>query len=141
MTSEGLDRPIVARLLSIDRRTRPYEIGRDEILQLQRAVADQNLLRRGPVFAGQLLAQRSVAGLLAILQYDIGILPDRRVETSPQFIGRERLWRRYTARKDYLVASSRHLPTPCSLAPEKPNPILYPALDANGRKEGSGGVP
>src|ERR671916_306878 len=81
-TSEGLDRPVVARLLRVDHRTGPDEIGGDEVLQLQRSVADQDLLRRDPVFAGKLLAQRRVTGLLAVLQYDAGIRPDRRVETS-----------------------------------------------------------
>ena len=106
---ERLDRPVVAGLFRIDCRTWPDEIGRDEVLQLQRAVADQDLLRRDSVFSSQLLPQRRVARLLAILQHDVWILPDRRVETRPQFFGRERLGRWYPAGKDDLI---RHVYEP-----------------------------
>ena len=69
---EGLDRPVVARLLRIDCGTGLDEIGRDEILQLQRNRCRSGSPLMRPHIAGQFLAQRRVARLLTVLQHDAG---------------------------------------------------------------------
>src|SRR5215216_6444790 len=104
-------RAVVAGLFCVDRSAGPDQIGRYKVLQLQRSVADQNLFRGDPVLRGQLLAQRRVATLLAVLQDNVRIFAHHRGETLPQLFFRERLGRRHPTGKAYHLAR-RHLTNP-----------------------------
>ena len=128
-TPERLDGPVVTRLLRVDRRAGTDQVRRHEVLQLQGTVADEYFFRRDPVLRSQLLPQRRVPALLAVLQHDARVLTHHRIEASSQLFGRERLRRRHPTGKDYLLAR-RHVNDPRSLSLGTANPIPYPTPDA-----------